>query len=99
MIARKGKKQCRDCDTPVGPRSTLFCEYHAGYNAGHSVAFMRYHRNGNPKYREKERLALKKRMRKLRAERRKAGLNNRGQPYKSQIWARRAVDREGVSAS
>jgi hypothetical protein len=90
-IARKGKKQCRACDTPVGPRSTLFCEYHAGYNAGHSIAFMRYCRLQYPGYREKELNAVKKRMRKLRAERRKAGITGNGTPYKSQAWARKAV--------
>lgn len=61
------RKLCRQCKTCVGPRSTLFCDYHAGYNAGHSIAFMRYHRAGDPDYCEKEREAVKERMRALRA--------------------------------
>jgi hypothetical protein len=60
-------KQCRHCSSPAGPRVKLYCDYHAGYNAGYSVAFMRYHRAGDPDYRDKEREAVKVRMRKLRA--------------------------------
>jgi hypothetical protein len=61
-------RKCRNCDASAGPRTKLFCDYHAGYNAGHSVAFMRYQRLISPKYREAERAAVKKRMRKLRAD-------------------------------
>lgn len=62
-------RKCRNCSQPAGPRTKLFCDYHAGYNAGHSIAFMRYHRAGNPDYQAQEREAVKKRMRKLRAAR------------------------------
>ena len=58
---------CRQCDAPAGPRTKLFCDYHAGYNAGHSVAFMRYCRLQYPGYKEQEREAVRERMRKLRA--------------------------------
>jgi hypothetical protein len=57
---------------PAGPRTKLFCDYHAGYNAGHSIAFMRYCRLQYPGYRENERKAVKERMRKLRATRKSA---------------------------
>lgn len=61
-------KLCRDCATRVGPRSILFCDYHAGYHAGHSGALMHNKRFKDPEYRELEREAVKKRMRKLRAD-------------------------------
>jgi|GEM_PF-6520818 len=61
-------KRCRNCDSPAGPRTKLFCDYHAGYNAGHSVAFMRYHRENSATYRDAERKAVKKRMRRLRSD-------------------------------
>lgn len=52
----------------IGPRSTLFCDYHAGYHAGHSIAVMRDKRAADPAYREQERKKVRARMRKLRAD-------------------------------
>lgn len=60
-------RRCRQCDAPAGPRTKLFCDYHAGYNAGHSIAFMRYRRATERGFPEQERKAVKQRMRKLRA--------------------------------
>lgn len=59
---------CRECPNAAGPRSITFCDYHAGYHAGHSVAMMHSKRLKDPAYRELEREAVKQRMRKLRAD-------------------------------
>jgi hypothetical protein len=97
-IARKGKKQCEWCSA-TGPRSRMFCDYHAGYHAGHSARPMREKRAKSPAYRKDERKKVRARMRTIRADRREAGVTSNGTPYKSQVWARKAVDREGFSAS
>lgn len=44
-----------------------YCEYHAGYHAGHSAAFMRNKRKDRH-YRQAESEGVKLRMRKLRAD-------------------------------
>lgn len=69
---------CRECPASVGPRSTLFCDYHAGYHAGHSVALMRNKRLRNPQFREMERATVQKRMRALRAARKSAQIEVTG---------------------
>lgn len=65
-------KRCRDCKSLVGPRSTFYCDYHASHNAGYQLERMRRKRRSSKAYREKERRAVKKRMRILRAKRRGA---------------------------
>lgn len=60
--------KCVRCATKVGPRSTVYCEYHAGYHAGHAKGMMAGKRKYNPAYREAERIAVTQRMRKLRAD-------------------------------
>jgi len=67
-------KLCCHCDRPAGPTSKVFCEYHRGYHTGHSVALMAAKRAADPDMRERERKAVKRRMRKLRAKRRSAQL-------------------------
>jgi hypothetical protein len=58
---------CIKCPIKVGPRSTVYCEYHAGYHAGHAKDMMAGKRKYDPAYCDRERSAVKKRMRKLRA--------------------------------
>lgn len=60
------KRQCIRCTSPVGPRSKIYCEYHAGYHNGHSTALMKAKRT-DPQYQEHERATVRLRMRKLRA--------------------------------
>lgn len=60
--------QCDWCGRPAGPRCDRYCDYCAGYHAGHSARMMFEKRATNPIYRELERRAVKKRMRKLRAD-------------------------------
>lgn len=61
------KQKCTKCAGNVGWHSKIYCEYHAGYHAGHSKATMVHKREQNPDYCEHERLAVRDRMRKLRA--------------------------------
>lgn len=68
-------KQCIKCRSLVGPRSRIYCEYHAGYHAGHAVAMMAAMRAASPEYCEDERNKVRVRMQKIRAKRRKAGVN------------------------
>lgn len=64
-------KLCRECGkkrrVPVGPRSTFYCDYHAGFHAGYQKSLMRDKRAADPVYRELERYAVRKRVRRLRA--------------------------------
>jgi hypothetical protein len=98
-VERKRKQVCRWCGDPLSPRSIAYCIPCGRDHAGYQARLMREKRAKSPAYRKDEREKVKIRMRTIRAERRKAGINNRGQPYKSQIWARRAADREGFLAS
>lgn len=63
-------KRCTKCTDQIGDYSTIFCDYHAGYHAGRESVVMPLKRGANPEYRERERIAVRERMRKLRAKRR-----------------------------
>lgn len=63
-------KKCCKCSKSAGPRSRRYCDYHAGYHAGLSSKQMIAKRSTDAAYAEAERLAVKKRMRALRAKRR-----------------------------
>jgi hypothetical protein len=62
--------QCKWCSASAGPRQKNYCDYCAGYHAGHSVRLMREKRANSPAYRKDEREKVKIRMRKIRARRR-----------------------------
>lgn len=64
------KPKCKWCSARVGRRSPTLCDYHAGYHAGRQSIEMRAKRAADPAYRERERVAVKVRMRALRAARR-----------------------------
>jgi hypothetical protein len=59
---------CHWCSAPAGPRTNAFCDYHAGYHAGRQSIGMPAKRAADPGYRELEREAVRKRMRRLRAD-------------------------------
>ena len=59
---------------------------------------MREKRAKSPAYRDNECKKVRRRMRKIRAKRQKAGITGNGTLYKSQTWARKALEREGLSA-
>lgn len=65
--------KCSQCASPAGPRSKVYCDYHAGYHAGLSARQMIAKRATSADYREAERLAVKKRMRAFRAQQRQQG--------------------------
>lgn len=56
-------------------------------HAEQSREAMRAKRAANPAYCEDERDKLRERMRKTRKQLHKQGLNNRGKPYRSPVWA------------
>jgi hypothetical protein len=64
----RSMRKCDKCPQIVGPTSTRYCEYHAGYHAGHAKGMMAGKRKYDPAYCESERVAVKHRMRKLRAD-------------------------------
>jgi hypothetical protein len=68
-------KRCNSCIAKVGPISEFYCDYHAGYNVGNSAANMAAKRAADPDYRETEREAVKRRMRRLRRVRQKNGIS------------------------
>jgi hypothetical protein len=96
---RRRKKLCAWCGEGLSANSIFFCIACGSYHAGYQARLMREKRAKSPAYRADEREKVRARMRTIRAERRKAGITGAGTPYKSQAWARKAVDREGVSAS
>ena len=96
---RKRKKLCALCGDGLSPHSIFHCVACGAYHAGYQARAMREKRDNSPAYREDERIKVRARMRTIRAERRKAGINTWGQPYKSATWQRKAVDREGILAS
>jgi predicted CXXCH cytochrome family protein len=96
---RRRKKLCAWCGEDLSAHSIFFCVACGSYHAGYQARLMREKRAKSPAYREDERKKVRLRMRAIREERRKAGLNTRGAPYQSATWQRKAADREGVSAS
>lgn len=65
--------KCHYCSAKAGPISKVYCDYHAGYHNGVESYRMREVRK-DPNYREAEREAVKKRMRRLRRVRAAKGL-------------------------
>jgi hypothetical protein len=96
---RKRKKLCAWCGEDLSAHSIFFCVACGAYHAGYQARLMREKRAASPAYRQDEREKVRARMRTIRAERRKAGITSNGTPYRSQAWARKAIDREGLSAS
>jgi hypothetical protein len=95
---RRRKKLCAWCGEGLSAHSIFFCVACGAYHAGYQARLMREKRAKSPAYREDEREKVRLRMRAIRAERRKTGLTSNGTPYKSQAWARKAVDLEGILA-
>jgi hypothetical protein len=82
--------RCRSCK--AGPRSKVHCDYCAGHHAGYMAHAMKLKRDANPEYREDERKKVGKRMRKMRDQLHKNGLNNHGKAFKSsktKAWSKK----------
>ena len=98
-FARKHKKLCQACGEKLSAHSITHCDTCAGYHAGYQARAMREKRADNPAYREDERNKVRARMQNIRAERRKSSVNNAGVPYKSEVWKRRMMARDGAGLS
>lgn len=82
--ALKRRKICVACGrSKISVHSLIYCNRCAGYHAGYQAFAMRVKRAAAPEYREDERNKVRERMRRIRAERRKNGMNNSGKPLKS----------------
>jgi hypothetical protein len=94
----KRKKLCQLCGDQLSAHSIFSCDRCGGYHAGYQAHAMRQKRAKSPAYRADERNKVRERMRAIRAERRKAGVNNDGVPY-SEVWKRRMMGRDGAGLS
>jgi hypothetical protein len=96
---KKRKKLCRNCGEKLSGHSIAYCDVCASYHAGYQASAMREKRAASPAYREDERNKVRARMQNIRAERRKSSVNNAGVPYKSEVWKRRMMARDGAGLS
>jgi hypothetical protein len=81
--------RCIKCGAKRSNLSASFCPKHRRRHAELMLGQMRQKRAKSPAYRKDEREKVRARMRAIRAERRKLGVNNDGAPYKSEVWKRR----------
>jgi hypothetical protein len=93
---RKRKTLRAPCGEPLSAHSIFPCIACGAYHAGYQARAMREKRAASLAYRKDERKKVRLRMRAIRAERRKADVNNQGQPYKSARWQRKSAN--GVDA-
>jgi hypothetical protein len=88
----KRKKLCCRCGEALSAHSIALCGICAAYHSGFQAAAMRQKRAARPEYRADEREKVRERMRKIRAEHHKAGLNHHGKPFKSaktKAWSKK----------
>jgi len=82
---RRRKKLCQVCGEGLSSHSIAHCDACGGYHTGYQARAMREKRGVNPAYREDERNKVRARMRAIRAEHRKSGVNAAGVPLLRQF--------------